>query len=482
MSNPGTYAQFTLGAQSFCVADAHVVQAVPYPADITRIPRTTGALHGVFMHRGQLVPLVDLAHWMGQSEVSGKPAGEALVLKANGVVLAIQVDAVKGLLRARADALQAVCHDGSAVEFFHSALLPEDGAPPLPVLDPALLAAQARIWCQAHPTAQNALSASALNAQQDNTTGGSASTLAMFRMGSTYIAITAAAVGEVSEGMPLQRMNGLGGDFLGMTRWRGHDVPVVNLCHMLNLPAPDATETSWLVLLHYKHHSLGFYVQALLSVGPVDAASMQTEVDLSPALKSVTEGSFVHADNSRVYVLCASALLESSPLSRAIARRVTEKAQASATQSNVPLLENRTDSSSALIVFRSGQNWATPMASMLEIIRADATQRQLLQQGQHLPGAMEWRKQAIPLTDMRQALCQQTTEDSEDLRIIVLQSNSGPRALLVERVEALIPGHLGARSRFKAARAEVEMITIGQGQEQKSYQLIDLQTVAAPQA
>ena len=88
MSSTGTYALFTLGAQSFCVADAHVVQAVPYPADITRIPRTTGALHGVFMHRGQLVPLVDLGHWMGQSEVSGKPAGEALVLKANGVVLA----------------------------------------------------------------------------------------------------------------------------------------------------------------------------------------------------------------------------------------------------------------------------------------------------------------------------------------------------------------------------------------------------------
>lgn len=244
----------------------------------------------------------------------------------------------------------------------------------------------------------------------------------------------------------------------------------------------SSTPRCWLVLLHHQHHSLGFYVQALVSVGPVDSASLQPEVDVSPALKSVAEGSYVRADTGRVYVLSASALLESSPLSRAIARRVAQGAQGATDPSNMPLLEGRADGgSSALIVFRSGQAWATPMASMLEIIRTDAAQRDLLQNGRCLPGAIEWRKQSIPLIDLRLALSQQATQDSDDVRIIVLQSGSGLRALLVEGVEALIPGHLGACSRFKAAQAEVEMITVGHGHDQKSYQLIDLQTVAAPQ-
>lgn len=469
MDSHTAFALFQIGTQSFGVPDINVVQAITYPATVTRVPRSTDSLDGVFMHRGQLLPLVDLAHWMGRASTNDKSGGAVLVLQVNGVNMAIRVDAVKGLLRTQPGSVRRVCHDANANEFFHSALLQGEGLPPITLLDPQRLAEQTQIWCQADAIGVGPVVSAGSGGSQERS---ASQALAVFLVGATHIAIPAGAVGEVSSQLPLQRMTGLGGDFLGMARWRGRDVPVVNICHVLGLPAADSAQPSWLVVLHLNNRLLGFYVQELVSVGPVAGTAVQTDVDLSAALKSLSSGSFVYAGTGRIYVLNAPALLERSPLS--IAARAS-----SALQGATPLLEMRASTGTgALIVFKSAQAWATPMASMLEIIRVDARQQQALQAGVGLPDAMEWRSQEIPVVDMCSALGRGVTAYSAKVRLIVVQCASGPRALLVESVEALIPGHLGSRSRFNVVSDAVEMITVGQGPEQKSYQIIDLEIVA----
>ena len=475
MEQPTAFALFQIGTQTFGVADAHVVQAVVYPADLTPMPRTTGALHGVFMHRGQLVPLVDLGQWMGQSMARGGTGGEVLILQSDGVFTAIRVDAVKGLRRAQAGAVRPVSHDSSAAEFFHSVLVSNDGETPIVLLDPQRLAAQSQVWCQTDPLeiASTATAALATTATHSRT-----APLAIFQLGSTYVAVSADAVGEVSGGLTLQRMAGLGADFLGMTLWRGHDVPVLNLAHTLGLGTAQATQSSWLVLLQHDNRRLGFYVQALVSVGPVDTAAAQDTVELSDALKRVSSGSVVVPGIGRVHLLNADALMDSSPLSlAAVGQAAADARQPGAVlPGNLALLENKSSvSTGALVVLRSARTWAASLASMLQIIRPDAAQRQALQQGVALPGAMEWRNQSIALTDLRVVQGQPATTDGEDVRIIVIDAVHGPRGLLVESVDALIPGHLGVRSLFRAAGAVVEMITVGQGTEQHSYQIIALE-------
>ncbi len=58
------FALFEVGSQRMGVPSANVVQAIAYPVALTHLPRAGQALAGVFTHRGQVVPLLDLQRWM----------------------------------------------------------------------------------------------------------------------------------------------------------------------------------------------------------------------------------------------------------------------------------------------------------------------------------------------------------------------------------------------------------------------------------
>ncbi len=91
---------------------------------------------------------------------------------------------------------------------------------------------------------------------------------------------------------------------------------------------------------------------------------------------------------------------------------------------------------------------------------------------------MEWRGQALAVWDLRQVLHAQPSALSADARIIVTHCGAHTVGLLVESVAALIPAHAGSRSRFRANGAVVEMVTVGSGAQQASYQLMDLGRLA----
>ena len=66
LAAPGSleFALFEVGSQRIGVPSANVVQAIAYPAALTHLPRAGQTLAGVFTHRGQVVPLLDLQRWM----------------------------------------------------------------------------------------------------------------------------------------------------------------------------------------------------------------------------------------------------------------------------------------------------------------------------------------------------------------------------------------------------------------------------------
>ena len=104
------FALFDVCARQLGVSTDQVVQAVAYPQAVTRLPRLGGnALEGVFMHRGQLVPLVDLRRWMGADDVlhdGDQRRGaerQVLILQGGGRVIAVLIDSLGGLLRVRSE-------------------------------------------------------------------------------------------------------------------------------------------------------------------------------------------------------------------------------------------------------------------------------------------------------------------------------------------------------------------------------------------
>ncbi|WP_143541549.1 chemotaxis protein CheW [Rhodoferax fermentans] len=472
MNNNIDIALFEVAEQCFGVPCCHVVNALVEPADLTRIPRTQGALYGVVSHRGQMVPVIDLAQWMGRPATHPGQAVPMtlLVLRANSKLLAVRVDAVKGLLRTTDDAVHPVCHDRDSTELFHSVVEVGGGKAPLALLDPLRLAALTHIW-------SDVLGPGGTSGQEVQALPGRDVDLkptpvcAVLRVGGQLLALPAEVIGEVAMPLPIQAMAGLGGGFLGMARWRDHDVPVVDLSQMLGLPALDRAQPSWLLVLSLADRQLAFGVQDLVSVGSFPAASVQTEVALSSALQAVASGSLLDAEGARIYLLDAQKLIDLVPLSHAIAK--AKSAQRQSAVSPLLIKNHSAASTGSWVVFHSGQLWAAPMLQLREIIRPSDSLRQQLREHQTLPGALEWREQSLPLVDMRLAQGQAASQDSAELRIMVLQAAVGLRAVLVERVVELIPGHAGSRFSFRVGGSEVDSVSVGTGSEHRSYRVFE---------
>lgn len=488
LAAPGSleFALFEVGSQRIGVPSANVVQAIAYPAALTHLPRAGQALAGVFTHRGQVVPLLDLQRWMQpQAPDAGQGAGagaavaaanasaggvgapqQVLILKAADKLMAVVVHAVKGLLRVPPEALRRIHHDEDAQEFFHSVLLAEDQQTLISLLDPQRLALQAQVWASAAAPASPPLQTSALAPS-------AAETFAVVRLGTTLLALPASSVGEVLARPVLQKMGGLSSDFLGMTRWRGHDVPVLELAQMLGLPEARAGDAAWLLVLHLGLRTLAFYVDEIRAVRTLEASALQPGASLSDAMQPYCRGSCLLPDGERVYWLRPEALLDASPLSN-----VTRSAVADTAVGPLRLGYQAASGSAALVVFKSRQLWAASMGLMREILTVPKDFQRVPEAASAMLGAVEWRGQSLALWDLRQALHAQPSVVGEEARIIVTQSGAHTVGLLVESVAALIPAHAGSRSRFRANGEVVEMVTVGSGAQQASYQLMDLNRLA----
>jgi chemotaxis signal transduction protein len=455
------FALFGLGTLQVAVPADNVVQAIALPAQLTRLPRAGNALEGVFLHRGQVVPLLDLQHWLAPDTARPDATGrQVLVLRAAEQWVAIRIDTLKGLLRLPVQAVRRVHHDDDAREVFHSVLQAPGTAGLISLLDPARLALLAQVWA-----AGAAPSGAALQARDAAQARTPTARCVVVRLGATLLALPATAVGEVVGGAVVQKMAGLASGFLGMGRWRGRDLPVLDMARLLNLPqASDGTP--WLLVLQQEARVLGFPVSEILAVRSFDAAALQRGAALSDAMQAYCQGSWLTPQGERVWLLDAPALLDASPLSNL---RPTAQAQDALRLG----YQNRA-SAGALVVFRSRQLWATSMDRMREVLRLPQQPLAAPDVASPLRGAMEWRGQALPLLDLRLLRDAQPSALGAEARVIVTQSGAHPVGLLVESVVALIPGHSGTRSRFRANGSEVEMVSVGSGAEQLSYQLTDL--------
>lgn len=461
----GEFALFDLGQNRIGIATQHVVQAVAYPQNITQLPRARNALEGVFMHRGQMVPLVDLLRWIDPQSQHRCQSQQVLVLRADDKVIAILVDAIKGLLRAPDAHVSAVHHDADALEFFHSVVLAEDGVTLIGLLDPLRLATQAKVW--AGSAAPQGVTGPGMQTSGQRAAE-ALETVAVVRLGNTQLALPAVAVGEVLTGAVVQTMRGLGREFIGMTRWRGADIPVINLAALLALPELEADSPKWLVVLHFEDRTLAFYVHEICTVGAFDTTGLQTESGLPDAMKALCLGTYVAQTGERVAVLNARAVLAAIALSQR-----APSGAAARESGTLQLAFEGHAGASALVVFKSRQLWAAPMQGMREIITMPTAFQNLSDTNGAVLGSMEWRGQAIALVDLRKTFDAQRSALTENTRVVVVEQDERFTAWVVEGVSGLIPAHSGTRSRFTTQGALVEMVTVGDGAAQQSYQLMD---------
>jgi chemotaxis signal transduction protein len=458
------YAVCQLGGLVFAINADDVVQAIPRPTDTLALPRPTEHDTPVFMLRGQVLPLLDLTHWLPRTQHTGNTRPDkVMVLRCADQWLAVEIDELVGMRRTVVGKVVPVHHGNQPTALFHSVLLPDaepPGALPLPVLDTRALLQLSGTWgptCA--PDGNRSVDAGDDTATSNNPT----QVVAWLAVQNQAVWVETRWLASVEPMPPVQRVSSHNPDVLGITRWRGRDLQVVQLTALLgprtNGPAP------LLAVLTDGERYLGWAVDqarhienlALDRLQPGQAAGLPEH----PGLQGVC----YHTDGQRCLVVNAPGLLASAPQWLATASGAQAQDHQAQTDNELP----------AHIVFQAGPQWALP----IDHIEALTTCPNRLDPSHNphagLLGSFHWRRQSVPLWDFKQLTLGQATPLAPQTRVVLARHQGRLLGLLVEQLLMLLPARQGTVSTVKRdGEHRMTLITVQHAARAQSFRVLSL--------
>lgn len=407
-----------------------VVQAIPVPAEQALLPRRQGALCGIVLHEGALVPVVDLARWVEVGTAPERPRGGAriLVLHEAGRTLGLQVDSVDGLVEVPCSAIARLHHDEHPDEVFHSAAHVGESGQVLSLLDVGRLATLAASWHQAAPQAASPVTPLAAAAAGPD--------YALLQLDGVRLGVPAANLAEVMV-MPAlaQYGSGVAGAWC---LWRGRQLPVLAPGALPGLP--QAGNAPLLAVLEHEGLALGLPARAALAL---QAFAFEGS-DLTATVYDADGKEVRLLDTAALFARCPEALL-------------SKPATAAATIAAIQ--DGGVANEEACIVFEAGGPAATPIGAV----------EQILPLPRGMGATMPWNGATLPLVDLRPPALAGAPGH------VLVASDGGSRAgYVVTRVALLVPAGSGRRYRLGA----VEFITIDTPEGRASYRLVALAQAA----
>ncbi|HTP24921.1 MAG TPA: chemotaxis protein CheW, partial [Anaeromyxobacteraceae bacterium] len=94
------------GGGRYAFKATHVSEVVRL-APITRLPSAPGFLMGVFTHRGEILPALDLNQLLGKKPIQVLPSTRAAIVRSGPWRLALVAEQVEGLVSLRQGLLEA---------------------------------------------------------------------------------------------------------------------------------------------------------------------------------------------------------------------------------------------------------------------------------------------------------------------------------------------------------------------------------------
>lgn len=430
-----------LGALRLGIPVETVVQAIPVPEAAALLPRRQGALLGVVVHDGALVPVVDLARWVdiGSSRAARPGSARILVLREAGRTLGLQVDTVDGLVEVPCAAIARLHHDDRPEEVFHSAARVAEDGRILSLLDVGRLAVLAASWHEQDPQA-----ASVMDAGPAAQAGEATRDYALLRLDTLRLGIAAADLVEV---MPMPALEQFGGGIDGAwCLWRGRHLPVLAASALPGLP--DAGTAPLLAVVEHGGLALGLPARAALALQAFVPAC-------EPGALTAT---VYDADGDGVRLLDTAALFARFPEAR-----LSKPDSGADVAAPRRLQDSGTPNDSAYIVFEAGQLAATPIAAVGQILPLVAGS---------LDATMPWQGGTLPLVDLRPG-----AQAGAPGHVLIV-AGARPAGYVVTRVELLVPAGSGRLYRLGASTGAVEFVTVDTPEGQASYRIVDLAQVA----
>ena len=408
----GKVLSFRVGALRLAVAARDVSQVLRAPL-VTRVPHAPACLSGVANLRGAVVPVLSLAHLLGQPDEAA--SGGRVILLDRSPKLGLAVDEVTSF--ATIDGV-ATEKDRRATRLF----LDEDGSRRLIDLD-TLLAQEFGVRRQRDPL-EAATASVAVEPRRGHVREIG---LLSFELAGQDYALPLEHVHEVMAVPPdIVAMPRLDEALLGVAAYRGGFLPLASLNALLGLPLSRPTATTRVIVAKIGASTVGLLVDRLnsvirapeTSIGPVPTVLNQgageAQID---AIYRATDGTRL------VSILSPEHLFRDDTTAHILADGYQREAGA--------LSDHDGAATERFVIFSlGGETYGLPIAAVDEIVRLPDPLTRVPRAPTFVEGVLNFRGHVIPVIDLRRRF------DVEDGPII------GRRRVLVTRIGELQAGFI----------------------------------------
>jgi purine-binding chemotaxis protein CheW len=491
--------------QDIAIPSAHLVEAVDLPDRLLPMPQASALMTGMFMLRGQLIPVLDLHRLMAPAAPQDPSPADAppparrqvAVVAQGGRCLGIGVDAIAGVLRVAASDVTLL--DGASDGLFDR-WVTQDGGQALPVLQvAALLTGTPGVLTAARRAAPDDAAAAA--PPRDAAAAALPRRHTLVRLRSRVLAFDFAAVPDVMP-MPAVRPFFAGsGALRGMVPWRGGEVLLVDLAALLDLDGGEAADAPvarpgsappLLMLLQHGGRRIGVQVDALLGMEPVSADAVVPLGAGTVLHPGCYAGALRTAARGIALVLRPEALLAhplvASFLDTSPATSVAAGGRAHAQDAGAGVR-------ATYLVYQAGGACATLLSEVEEILAYDGPAVRPDGAGDGMRGLMERRGRPLEVFDLRTLMGRPAAVPTTQARVLVVRHGARTRGFVVDSLVSLVAADAGARiGRAGAAAADAAgagqrsggrlgpLLALGQGEDALTCRQVDLRALMDPQA
>ncbi len=490
--------------QDIAIAASELVEAVDMPPQLMPMPGASALMAGMFMLRGQLIPVLELQRLMappgpaltvadgpaaavGAGSAGPAAARQVAVVAHGGMRLGLGVDAIAEVLRVLPAAIIPLA--GAPGGPFDRWLVADGpGGRALPVLQVAALLERTPGVVPAREPAAAGLMASAggVDGQARPLAAPRRHTLAM--LGAQVLAFDFADVPDVRPMPEMRPFFAASGALLGLVAWRGHDVPVADLQRLLDLPAAapatSAGPRPLLMVLQREGRLLGLQVDALLGM---EMAATDAIVPLGAGASLHPEcyaGALRTAQHGIAAVLRVDALL-AHPLVASFLEGQLSAAARKAPQAVSPTSPSPVQAAGArttFLVYQAGGGCATPLAEVEEILAYPSPAVRIDAAGSGMCGLVECKGRPLEVFDLRTLLGLPEAEATPQARVLVVRRGERLRGFLVDSLVSLVTADAAAQiGREPAAGGSRaggsglgRMLVVGQGAGATTCRQVDL--------
>lgn len=486
LTGDNTQAVLAVGEWVFGVPARQVVQVVPRPTGMAHLPRAGSRLAGVLPFRRHAVPVIDLRTWHQPAAALETAPSFIAVLSDGAHWVGLLVQEARGLVQVPAGKIIQLHHDHQTDEFFHSVATCDNGEL-LSLLDPARLMAQTQVWAKAAtedlvqrkagdlPAADTAHDPSAMGGSLQERISHSdeyTAPFAVLRLGQGLYGLPTDCVAELINRPEAQSVWSSGDRLLGMMRWRGRDIPLVN--PHAELGEPLQAGAPWVALLCDATQGPGGPVIGLPCNGlervqrhPTQRVQSTTGAE---AMAGTACTGLIQTPEGPLRLLDASSLVAQFAM-QLDAPGASALGKASTSQP--------TGNPAAVVVFHARNRMAVPIGQLQSI--EPLPDPALVAQAAQAPQPhtlLNWRGQALPLICLQQRLWPGQAIRTPYRRVLITGLNGQPCAWLIGEVEQLIAPQAGQITRIRLPEGrDLSIITHELASVRSSYEMIDFECI-----